>query len=555
MADRPIDSAPAPLPSPFAPAYQAAPAPPLPAPGEPAAPGDAGDPGAGGEPAAPVGPAGWSRADALLDVLGARGMADADRFVRETRGRVRPPDVQDFFGALAPDPTLGGADQAREARQRLGLPPELPGSLGAALAELEALAGAAPDGAPHHHLGALAAYTRRSLGICGACAEPSLPPWVDRARLLQGQRAFMDRLLPAILALLLKSLPEAYSAARPASVLVLSRTLALHPYHRLLGTLQLLVTVSTPFSFEGPYYPARVAAEQMRLLHAGVRSLVAPAMREPVRAPIDRAEQGFVGPDYELWPGYERFVRPDGRAEVTQVPVSQEDMLATVMAFSLLVVQGLERLRTPFAHDDAEAFYQVWRTFAVLMGIHPPGRPDDPSYVPATLAEADAFWQLYRRRHLAGPTRRTDGYVDRARRENAAGYALMSGHLHMLAHLLHHELRWLGLGERAWMQVPRFYLERMGGEEGAARLGVPPARAGWLLELVLEDAPRLWAALWRRVDPGIHAAASRRFLAALIGQVYGRPLVYPIPHTAADLQRFVMDAPGQRAPGWIRQMD
>ncbi len=136
---------------------------------------------------------------------------------------------------------------------------------------------------------------------------------------------------------------------------------------------------------------------------------------------------------------------------------------------------------------------------------------------------------------------------DRARRENPSGYALASSHVNMLGSLLRQELRWLPLHERRWANVPRFCAEHLGGEEGAARLGLPPSTARPLVRLLLVDGPRLWARVWRRVDPGLHTAASRRFLTALVGKVYGPRLVYPIPHSAEDLRQFVLDTSARRA--------
>jgi len=206
--------------------------------------------------------------------------------------------------------------------------------------------------------------------------------------------------------------------------------LAALPYPRLLGTLQLLVTVSTPHSFEGPWYPAFVAA---------------------------------------------------------QVVVSQTDMLATIIAVSLLVVDGLETLGVPMRDDDAEAFWHLWRVLAVLKGLHPPGRPDDGTWVPATLAEARAFWQVYRRRYLKGPTAwRGDG-ERQARERNPGGFALTSAHRRMLAKLLRAESRLVPIGEAQWLPV----------------------------------------------------ATSHKVLTALIGQVYGERVVFPIPQTADAPRAFV----------------
>ena len=82
-----------------------------------------------------------------------------------------------------------------------------------------------------------------------------------------------------------------------------------------------------------------VTAQKLRLLHAGIRRLAT-----------------------KYRPAYQaRF----------GVPVNHEDMLATIMAFSYLLVIGIERLGLPLSRTEAEDLYYLWRVFAVLMGIHP----------------------------------------------------------------------------------------------------------------------------------------------------------------------------------------
>ena len=74
------------------------------------------------------------------------------------------------------------------------------------------------------------------------------------------------------------------------------------------------------------------------------------------------------------------------------MPVNHEDMLATIMGFSWLLIDGVRRLDLPLGHDEAEDLYYLWRVFALLMGIHPPGRPHDDSLIPPTIADAAAFY-------------------------------------------------------------------------------------------------------------------------------------------------------------------
>jgi hypothetical protein len=485
----------------------------------------------------------WRRSRDFLRYLSAQGVPAADDFVVANR-QLKYADVHRFFGAINPDPTLGGEDLAFKQRYELGLGERpMPNSLADALTEIRAL------DAEHvsKPLEALAAYVQQALHFCGNCDQPHFPPWANRSQILRGQRAFMTRLLPSTIVLLCKSLPEAYAAPRPSAVLNLSRQLASLPYHRLLGTLQLLVTVSTPHSFEGPWFPALVAAEEMQLLHAGVRKNVAPRMDAVVPGPVERSFQKWDGPEYLLWGGYTAFRngwphsddKPDADVEPPQEVVNQADMLATIIAFSLLVVDGLRELRVPFDEGDDEAFWHLWRVFAVFKGIHPPDDPTSDAWVPKTLGEARCFWAAYREEYYAkAVTWEAPAWQQTARTDNPAGCALASSHLVMLARFMHEALP-LPVTERWCLKVARWFVYRLCGEDGAARIGVPKVHLWPWERWLVEHVPRAITRAMERVDVGMQVAFGRWALTRLIGRVYGSRVIFPIPQTVEDLKRFV----------------
>jgi hypothetical protein len=163
----------------------------------------------------------------------------------------------------------------------------------------------------------------------------------------------------------------------------------------------------------------------MRLLHAGVRRVV---------------------------PRY----RPDYRDKYGEI-VNHEDMLATIMGFSWLVIDGLRTLGAGLKPKEEEDFYYLWHTFARMMGIHPDGRPEDPSWVPATVAEAGTFYAAYAKRN----------YVDAAR--NPDGVTLARINLAMVRSLVPWWARLLGLG-----MLPRLVMTELLGEEGIERVGISP---------------------------------------------------------------------------------
>lgn len=344
---------------------------------------------------------------------------------------------------------------------------------------------------------------------CDHCRQPSLPAWVDRDRIVRGQKVFMERMMPSVLVLLCKSLPESYATAGATKVLNISGELLTHTYHRLMGTLQLLIDVSSPQSFERAG-TALLNGQQMRLLHAGVRSKVAPRVLE---------RRG----------GYAAYLARYG------VPINQEDMLATIMAFSLLIVRGWRRLGIPVTRQEAEDYYYVWRVFAHLMGIHPPDEPDNDCHLPKDLAEAAAFYEAFRRRHFVGATHWAGDWLTQSETQNPDGVAIAQRHLQMLATVLPQgESRFLALEH-----VAQIYIETLIGEEGCARVGLAPLPGHRLLRLLLIHVPRIWGRVWRRVDGGIHVRISEWFLQSLVKASYDRGVVFTVPATLGDLQALV----------------
>lgn len=266
-------------------------------------------------------------------------------------------------------------------------------------------------------------------------ATSELPPGVDRERLQRGGDVFLKHALPASIVLLASSLPRGYAAPCLCHILSISRDLERHPYDRLMGVIQLLVNISNAKAFE-PQGKAILTAQKLRLLHAGVRSLT-PRFR----------------------PGYrEKF----------GVPVNHEDMLATIMAFSYLLIDGLQRLKLGLTDEQADDLYYLWRIFAQLMGIHPEGRPEDDSLIPANVAEAREFYASYVRRN------------DAPALENPYGVLLTRDNLQMMESLIPKLLRLLGM-----RFAPRLCMTELLTPEELARVGVRPLPGHRLLKALL----------------------------------------------------------------------
>lgn len=366
----------------------------------------------------------------------------------------------------------------------------------------------------------LRAFFDETYRFCDRCGGPELPAWVDRERLIRGQKAFMERSVPAVLVLLCKSLPEGYAAPSMAKVLNMSGDLKARPYHRLMGTLQLLLDVVEPYSFER-LGNAAIAGQEMRLLHAGVRTNVA-------HGSLD---------------AYDAFVRRYG------VPINQEDMIGTIIGFSLLVVEGLATLGLPLEASVAEDYYYVWRVFAHLMGVRVPGLPDDADHMPPTLADARAFYATYQR-HYVGPTTYDGDWRAAAEAANPDGVALAAAHVRMLGRFIagreaggraedggDPDAPGLigGAIERAGIHAATKYVHTLVGVAGCARIGLEEPSGFHVLGSLLAHLPQWWERVWDHADPNVHVAASEWLFGTLVHDTFKQGVAYPLPVTMDDL--------------------
>jgi hypothetical protein len=324
----------------------------------------------------------------------------------------------------------------------------------------------------------------------------SFPDGVDRARLARGEVVFLDHAGACCLVLLAKALPEGYSAPCLGEVLALSGDLEQHTYRRLLGVLQLVISVCSKGGFEANGR-ALVTARQARLLHAGLRRLIPPRL-----------------PNYQATYG---------------TPVNLEDMLGTIMGFSLLVIDGLPRLGHTLSEQDADDLYYVWRVFAVARGIHPPDAPDSGEWVPATIAEAREFYRSYERRHYE---------PDPAK--NPQGVRLAVANLQMMQEMIPRYLRFPPL-----THLPRAFMTQLIGDEGCRRVGIGPLRLGFapFRDLVfggIRFTMACWGVLDRRDPNGtFHFTLSEMMLQGMVNRQYGGEVTFMIPENFRQTRQLV----------------
>ncbi|WP_158079963.1 oxygenase MpaB family protein [Archangium sp. Cb G35] len=244
----------------------------------------------------------------------------------------------------------------------------------------------------------------------------TLPPWAQRPLILEGQR-FFNRCAPQmLLALFCASLPSCYAASKGVKVLhrtgkmgrdpaararqrlftsprpgrsggllpilvhalqerfggfmrsSAGRGLPTNLYRRILETAQMVVDVMAPD--QGPGNPAGLepggrgirTAQKVRLMHAVVRRLF--------------AQEGRWSP-------------------ALGQPINQEDMAATMLAFSVVTLRALPKLGCDSSPRERQAYYHSWRVVGHIMGIQGellPERYEDGERLYDKIAQRHFHW-------------------------------------------------------------------------------------------------------------------------------------------------------------------
>jgi hypothetical protein len=230
---------------------------------------------------------------------------------------------------------------------------------------------------------------------------------------------------PEILAVLgFYSLPADYAAKKGVQVLYRTGRLLTNPTRRVFETTQMVVDVMAPGGL-GPGGRGLRSAQKVRLMHAAVRHL----LKSDAKNPWDPA----LG-----------------------MPINQEDLAGTLMSFSFVVLDGLERLGAELALADREAYFRAWMAVGRIMGVKD-------ELIPETLDECRALTQLIHERQIAG-----------CPEGEALARALIEGYRGLMPWLL----------KGAPLSTIHFFLDRdpFTGQNVAELLGLPPAN--WTRHLV-----------------------------------------------------------------------
>lgn len=172
----------------------------------------------------------------------------------------------------------------------------------------------------------------------------ALPNWARPDLIKAGEQVFW-RFGPQLIVILnTYALPFCYVGKNGVQVLALTTRLLTNPTRRILETAQLLVDVMQPGGLTADRGRGRRTTQKVRLMHAAVRKL----------APVSPSWMAQYG-----------------------LPVNQEDLAGTLMAFSWVSLNGLKKLGIAVPDADQEAYLHCWRIVGHLLGIREEMLPKD----------------------------------------------------------------------------------------------------------------------------------------------------------------------------------
>ncbi len=179
-------------------------------------------------------------------------------------------------------------------------------------------------------------------------------PGTDLERVKRGQKVFADFGPEMALMLYFKSLPTSYLNWRGVQVLHITGRMAEkrawpEVFARRIGeTTQFLMDVMNPGSLD-PRGEGVHTVLKVRLVHASVRYFISKS--------------------------------PKWNEAEWQKPINQEELVFTLLTFSLVMAQGLEQLKIDLPKEQAEDFLYAWSVVGHYLGIFP-------ELIPANMEDA-----------------------------------------------------------------------------------------------------------------------------------------------------------------------
>jgi hypothetical protein len=244
-------------------------------------------------------------------------------------------------------------------------------------------------------------------------ASQGAAEWVDWDLIAKGQAVFVRHMPAAGVVLYNMSLVGGFSAPKITAVLERSGYLTAAPHavmRRLFETGRLLVDSCATKDALRPFEAGWVSALRVRILHAKVRrrllrrqkqsglsssssSSASQRSKRDSAAPATAAAAAAAAAATAAASSLEG-AESSWDVAALGVPINQEDMAVTLLAFSYNVLFGLELiLGEPLTEPDQLAYLHLWRYLGHLLGLRGEWNPCTPPPGVAPIAYAKAFFE------------------------------------------------------------------------------------------------------------------------------------------------------------------
>jgi hypothetical protein len=206
-------------------------------------------------------------------------------------------------------------------------------------------------------------------------ATAALPVWADYSKLATAEALFLGQGTLIFLALTCASLPECYINGNEAEVLgVTNRLKGRRAFRRIIETAQLIVDVLAQGAFTSQTGSGTVAAQRVRILHAGMRHL------------IGKAKSFQASPSEDpLWTQLAAATHDAAAVPINQVPINQEQLAYTLCTFSYVILRSLAILKVEIADNQRDAYVHSWAVAGHLLGVQD-------ELIPLDFAQAQALF-------------------------------------------------------------------------------------------------------------------------------------------------------------------
>jgi ER-bound oxygenase mpaB/B'/Rubber oxygenase, catalytic domain len=247
-------------------------------------------------------------------------------------------------------------------------------------------------------------------------------PELDPAHISAGENLFELHGPEVLMTLCCYSLPASYTARKGVQVLAQTGRLESHPKRRLIETTQMVIDVMSPGGL-AIRESARVhgkgirSAQKVRLMHAAIRRMIL----------AKNGEQWLA--EYDL-------------------PINQEDLAGTLMTFSQIVLDGLERIGAALTAEQHASYLFTWSAIGRIMGIREELIPVD---LPAARVLTDTIKRRQTARSEAGNL--MAGALLELMRESIPVGILRGLPATMLRFFLRDDSRYLALPRADWTEI------------------------------------------------------------------------------------------------------